>query len=145
MGKIKEPHAFYGSMLKNEGNLNDPYNLAVFANKGLPASSFDDLVNISEGNREVFAGRLNISLKTLDRYKKDGKKFDPSKSELILKWIELYNKGMEVFGSIASFNQWLAKPAYGLQGSRPDELMSTSTGTELIIREIRSIENGDIA
>ena len=145
MAKVKEPKSVYGPLSKYGKNITDPFTIALFAKKGLPASSFDDLVSISAGNREVFADRLNISLKTLDRYKKDGRKFDPSISEIILKWIELYSKGLEVFGSIASFNKWLEKPAFGLQGSRPDELMSTSTGTELIIGELRRIEYGDLA
>jgi putative toxin-antitoxin system antitoxin component (TIGR02293 family) len=145
MNKVKEPAAFYGPIQKYESNLTDPYQIVVFANKGLPASSFDDLIRISSGNREVFANRLNISIKTLDRYKKEGKKLDPQMSELILKWIELYSKGMEVFGSIPSFNRWLEKPAFGLFGTCPNDLMSTSGGIELILAELRRIEHGDLA
>jgi putative toxin-antitoxin system antitoxin component (TIGR02293 family) len=88
---------------------------------------------------------LNISLKTIDRYKKDGKSLDPLMSELILKWMQLYRKGGEVFGSIISFNRWLEKPAYGLQGMRPEELISTSGGVTLVFEEICRIEHGDIA
>jgi putative toxin-antitoxin system antitoxin component (TIGR02293 family) len=145
MNKVKEPAAFYGSIQKYESNITDPYQIVVYANKGLPASSFDDLIRISSGSRDVFANRLNVSLKTLDRYKKEGKKLDPLMSEIILKWIELYSKGMEIFGSIPSFNRWLEKPAFGIHSARPDELMSTSSGIELILSELRKIEYGDLA
>lgn len=145
MDKVKEPVAFYGPMMKYESDITDAYHIVINANKGLPANSFDDLIRISSGNRETFAQRLNISLKTLDRYKKENKKFDPQMSELILKWIKLYSKGMEIFGNIPSFNRWLEKPCIGLFGKCPEELMSTSGGIELIISELQRIEHGDLA
>jgi putative toxin-antitoxin system antitoxin component (TIGR02293 family) len=145
MSKVKEPEVYYGTLGKYESSFTDPLRMVAFANKGLPASSFDDLIHISHQSREAFAGKLNISLKTIDRYKKDGKSLDPLMSELILKWMQLYHKGVEIFGNVVSFNRWLEKPAYGFQGMHPEALISTSSGVSLVIDEICRIEHGDLS
>ena len=84
-------------------------------------------------------------LKTINRYKQEKKKLNPRNSELILKLLALYSKGIEVFGKLESFNNWLMKPAFGIGNKTPFSLMNTSTGIDLIFEELIRIEYGDLA
>lgn len=143
--KVEDPEVFYGSFGKYESSFTDPIRMVVSANNGLPATSFDDLIRVSHQSRELFANRLNISIKTLERYKKEHKPFDAIMGELILKWLQLYRLGFEVFGSVKAFNRWLGKPAYGLQGHCPDDLINTSGGIDLVTEELHRISHGDLA
>lgn len=143
--KAEEPSVFYGCLSKYESDISSNYMMLLNANKGLDASSFDDLIGITQGSRELFASRLSISIKTIDRYIKDNKKFDPQMSELVLKWIELYKKGRELFGSVKDFNRWLEKSNIIFDGMAPEVFMSTSGGIDFIKAELLRIEHGDIA
>lgn len=143
--KVEDPEVFYGLTGKYESSLSDPMRLVAFANKGLPASSFEDLINISHQSPDVFAHHLNISLKSIDRYTKDNKSLDPIMSELIIKWMNMYRLGFEVFGSVDAFNRWLEKPSIGLNGLLPLNIINISSGVNLVISELQNIANGDLA
>jgi putative toxin-antitoxin system antitoxin component (TIGR02293 family) len=143
--KFSEPEVYYGILGKYESHFSDPLQLVLYAGKGLPASSFDDLVSVTHQARDVFASRLSVSVKTLERYKKEGKVLEPILSELILKWLKLYSKGIKVFGSVDAFNRWLGKPAYAFNDIAPEKFLLTSGGTDLLLDEVSRIEFGDLA
>jgi putative toxin-antitoxin system antitoxin component (TIGR02293 family) len=145
MNKVEEPLIHYGTLGHYAADLSDPIRLVMASKKGVTTRSFDDLVKVSLQARDTFAQRLHISLKTIERYRKEGRTFDPMMGELILKWLQLYAKGLEVFGSIRAFNRWLEKPAYGLNSMLPEDLLSNSTGVSLIFDELVRIERGDLA
>ena len=88
---------------------------------------------------------MNISTKTLDRYKKAEKRLTPSASELMLKLISLYSKGEELFGSQNEFQKWIEEPAYGLGNKVPKTMLQTPAGIDLITDELIRIEHGDLA
>ena len=119
--------------------------LIMEANKGVRVNALYDLVYISGHKKDFFADLLNLSVKTIDRYKRESKKLNPSNSEMVLKLFVLYKKGNEVFGSISAFNNWLDKPAFGLGSSAPVAFMHTSGGIDLILEELSRIEYGDLA
>jgi uncharacterized protein (DUF2384 family) len=70
---------------------------------------------------------------------------NPRNSELILKLILLYKKGIEIFGNTESFNNWVSKPSFGLGSIVPYSLLNTTTGIDLIFEELVRIEFGDLA
>lgn len=142
---VEDPEVFYGVLGKYESTLTDPMRLVTFANKGLPASSFEDLINISHESPDVFAHYLNVSLKTLDRYHKDKRSLDPIMSELIIKWMNMYRLGFDVFGSVDAFNRWLKKPSIGLHGFVPFNIINISSGVDLVTAELQNIAHGDLS
>lgn len=142
---VQEPEVYYSTFSKYESDLSNPLRMLAFANRGIPAATLDGLVSLSMQGREVFAQRLNISLKTIERYHKEGKSFDPVMSELILQWLQMYHKGKEVFGSISSFNRWLVKPAHAFEGMVPESFTHTSGGVRLILDALFQIEHGDFS
>ena len=96
-------------------------------------------------NKDFFSGILNISSKTLDRYRKAEKRLTPSASQLMLKLFTLYRKGEEIFGNLEEFQKWIEEPAYGLGSKIPKTLFQTPAGIDLIMDELVRIEYGDLA
>jgi putative toxin-antitoxin system antitoxin component (TIGR02293 family) len=131
--------------LRYDHSIRDLFTIVVEAKKGINAKAFFDVVSISGIDRNKLAGLMNVSLKTLLRYKQQNKKLSATKSERVLKLIALYKKGNEIFGDSAAFRRWLEKPAYGLSDMTPLELMHTSGGIDLIREELSRIESGDVA
>ncbi len=137
--QVKETLAHYRRLVE------DDYTLATQAMIGVDANLFYDMVDITGLPKDVLAEYLDISTKTLERYKKQRKKLNSMRSEVLLKLVTLYKKGIEVFGYIHAFRTWLNKPAYGLDEALPAKLMVTSTGIDVIIEELVRIEYGDLA
>ena len=121
------------------------YYLVIQANDGVEAKLLIDLMTQTRHNKEFFAHILHLSTKTIDRYIKESKKLNPSESEKILKISQLYEQGIELFGSVDAFNRWLEKPAFGLGEQIPTDLMLTVSGIDLIKNELTNIEYGNLA
>ncbi|KAA3610013.1 MAG: DUF2384 domain-containing protein [Calditrichaeota bacterium] len=119
--------------------------IALEANKGIDAHTFFDIVKLSGYSKDEMAQVFSTSVKTFSRYEKENKKLGPLRSELILKIMALFKKGIEVFGSLDSFKSWLGKPAFGLGNNTPFSLIHTSTGIDLVHDELVRIEFGDLA
>ena len=111
----------------------------------LYGKSFDDMVAISNYDKDFAAGLLDVSYKTVGRYQKENKKFSPLQSEYILKTIALFNRGDSVFGDADSFNRWLDKPAFGLGNKKPRIFTTTVGGINFILEELNRIAHGDLA
>ena len=134
------------ALYKNyENSIKDDNILVADAASGVYASAFFDAAKVSGKKNEELASYLNVSLKTLMRYRKTKRKLDPLNSEQILKLIALYKNGEEVFGSIDSFNNWLEKPSPAFNNNSPSAFMKTSGGIDLIREEISRIAFGDFA
>ena len=109
------------------------------------ATSFNDMVEVAEYDKDFAAGLLDLSYKTVTRYQKEKKKFSPLQSEYIIKTITLFYKGEEVFGTTESFKRWLDKPAYGLGNKIPRNIITTVSGINFVMDELNRIERGDLA
>ena len=65
----------------------------------------------SEGD---WAELLDISTKSLQRYKQDSRQFKPLQSEKIIEMAEVTNVGVETFGDLEKFKLWLDTPNFPL-------------------------------
>ena len=128
-----------------EKHLDDRVWLVEESIAGVPVSAVYDLIGLTRLNKEFFASMLNISSKTLDRYRQVEKRLTPASSELMLKLFTLYKKGEEIFGNPNEFQKWIDEPAYGLGYKVPKSIMQTSAGIELVMDELIRIEYGDLA
>jgi putative toxin-antitoxin system antitoxin component (TIGR02293 family) len=134
------------SILKSyEKHLDDRFWIVEEAAAGVPASTVYDLMEMTHLSKSFFAGMLNLSTKTLDRYRVGGKQLNPSSGEMILKLYSLVKKGEEIFGNADEFGKWIEKPAYGLGFKVPKELMKSTAGVDLVMEELIRIEYGDFA
>ena len=88
---------------------------------------------------------LNMSERTMQRYKRQKKTFDPIYSEKILQITLVYNLGIEVFGNKEKFNTWLETQNVALGGIKPKALLDNSFGIGLLKDELTRIEHGVLA
>jgi putative toxin-antitoxin system antitoxin component (TIGR02293 family) len=106
---------------------------------------FFDIAQMSGYKKEELAEVMDSSLKTFTRYKDQNKKLSQTEGEKVLKMQILFQWGKDVFGNMDSFRQWMDKPAYGLGGRVPFDLMKTITGIDLIINELKNIAYGNLS
>jgi len=125
--------------------LRDRFTLVWNANQGLPAEAFFEVADHSGYHRDQLAGLLDLSQKTMLRYRQENKRLSPVTSEMLLKLMALFRKGQDLFGDLAAFKRWLEKPAYGLGEQLPFDLLHTSGGMDLVLEELVRIEYGDLA
>ena len=123
-----------------------PAYIVQSSRNGVSSSRFFGLADFTGLNRDWLATQfLGLSLKTLQRYVQDSKPLSPREGEAVLKLESLYKKGLEIFGNRDEFNSWLKEPAYGIGNQVPLELLSMSTGIDLIMDELFRIEFGATA
>lgn len=126
--------------------IRDDYSIMINSNNGVSSQVISDILDISGIAKKFLAENVfDLSVKTLTRYQSDNKKLSPRVGETALKFINLLNKGVEIFGEIVSFRNWLNKPAYGLGNKIPLDLLNTNTGIDLIEEELIRIEYGALA
>src|SRR5690554_21838 len=113
---------------------------------GLTYELFDQIKSITPFSDADWAGFLEVSPKTLQRYSKNANHlFKSIHTEKILEIAEVTHIGGEVFDSPEQFHLWLNTPCYSLNNLKPMELLKDSYGKELIMDELNRIEHGIFA
>lgn len=137
---LNDPSVSYQSL----GNRNIS-SLIATVRKGISFASFINLVKKSPFNVAEWSSFLHLSERTMQRYKKEEKSFDPIYSEKILEITLLYRKGVEVFGDSERFNAWLNANNVALGNVKPKDLLDNTFGISLLKDEIGRIEHGVLA
>lgn len=112
---------------------------------GIPYPLFSLIKHITPFTENDWASLLEISTKSLNRYKRSSKSFKPIQSEKILEMAEVTDLGMEVFGDMQKFKLWLNTPVFSLGNNKPFELLKDSYGKEMVIAELIRINHGILA
>ena len=111
---------------------------------GVPYGSLIFLVNLVTGLEEGDVAKvLGISTRTLRRQSETPEK--PMPADLASKtWLfaETLAKATEIFGSREEAERWMSKPAMGLDGQRPIDLLQTVQGAELVNDFLGRLEYG---
>lgn len=126
-------------------NINNPFTVIDTAEQGVSLKVFDALVDESGYNKASIADFIGIDVRTITNYKKSNRSFKKTDAEHLIKLKELFDRGREVFGGKQEFNRWLSKPAYGLGGRIPEQLLNYISGIDLVNRELTRIEYGDFS
>ena len=113
--------------------------------EGVPYSFFNLIQIYSPFSENDWANFLNLSTKTLQRYKQTSKQFKPIQSEKIMEMAEVTNVGLDVFGEPEKFKLWLDTPNFSLSNHKPIELLKDSYGKEMVIGELTRINHGILA
>lgn len=129
----------YRSLFDNKIKLNQ------LIMSGLPYSLFETMRYKTPFTKDEWAGFLDISIKTLDRYKQSNKHFKVSQSEKIVGMMEVLERGVNVFGKMEIFKHWLYSTIPAFSDTRPIDLLITSYGRELVLDELTRIEHGIFA
>ena len=122
--------------------LADKMSIIRVIRSGVPYSLFDLIKNITPFSESDWAELLDISTKSLQRYKQDSRQFKPLQSEKIIEMAEVTNVGKEVFGDTEKFKLWLDTPNFSLGNLKPMELLKDSYGKELVLSELTRINYG---
>ncbi len=88
---------------------------------------------------------LHLTVRSLQRYKKVGKSFDPMLSERIIPISHLNESGIAVFRNVSNYTSWLETKSIALGGDSPKELLDTAFGIEMVKVELHRIEHGIFA
>ncbi len=130
---------------KYEKKYDNNISLFMSSKKGLEPQAAFDLIAITLLTGPMIESILYVTLKTLANYKQRKTHLNAAMSEKVLSIFALYKKGISIFGSVDNFNKWMETSAYGLGGQRPNDLLDTMTGVNLISEELTRIEYGDLA
>ncbi|MGB8190411.1 MAG: antitoxin Xre/MbcA/ParS toxin-binding domain-containing protein [Chitinophagaceae bacterium] len=113
--------------------------------KGVPYSLFRLIQYYSPFTETEWAGFLDLSSKSLQRYKQSSRAFKPIQSEKIIEMSEVTNVGLDVFEDMDKFKLWLYTPNFSLGSLKPVDLLSNSYGKEMVIGELTRINHGIFA
>jgi putative toxin-antitoxin system antitoxin component (TIGR02293 family) len=110
--------------------------------QGVPYSFFNLIRHFTPFSENDWARILDISTKSLQRYKQSSTTFKPIQSEKIIEMAEVTNIGVDVFGDLDKFKRWLDAPSFALGSQKPIDLLKDSYGKEMVVGELTRISYG---
>lgn len=143
--KIDTAEKRHGHKITFQQFLDDKILIILVIQMGVTYSLFDLIRTKSPFSEPDWAEFLDISTRSLHRYKQAPKRFKPLQSEKIIEIAEVANVGEEVFGDMGKFRRWLETPNFSLGKFRPMDLLKDSYGKEMIIGELTRISHGVLA
>ena len=111
---------------------------------GIPKQAMTYLMTVAGLSLVEMASITHTSDRTLRRYKPQ-EKLSQEQSERMIELARLYSRGEQVFGSIASFRQWMDTSLLPFGNKKPKDFLDTSIGISMILNELGRIENGIFA
>lgn len=112
---------------------------------GLPGTALSHLVGSLEILRRTTSleKAVGMSLRTFQRRQDaPAKPLSQEQSGRTWKFAEILARATAVLGSQDEAEQWLERPALGLDGRRPIDLLATPAGVELVEDLLRRLEYG---
>jgi putative toxin-antitoxin system antitoxin component (TIGR02293 family) len=125
--------------------LPDNVELIKLTRNGIQYELFEDIMNANSYTLKQWSRFLPITERTIQRYKKEKKKFEPIQSERILEIAKLQQKGEAVFGSSLHVNEWMNSIIVALGNIKHVELLDNGFGIEMLMDELGRIEHGVLA
>lgn len=113
--------------------------------KGVGFDFFMDIVEEGPFSLHEWSEFLHLSDRTIQRYRKEKRRFDALQSERILQLAIIYKKGLSVFGNKQKFDAWLVSENIALGGVKPKSLLDNIFGISLLEEELTRIEQGILA
>lgn len=113
--------------------------------RGLPGAALTHLVDslILLHDPVSLEKAVGISLRTFQRRKANPTKLlNQEQSGRTWKFAEILAKATAVLGSRSEAEQWLKRPAIGLDQRRPIDLLATTAGVEIVEDHLERIEYG---
>jgi putative toxin-antitoxin system antitoxin component (TIGR02293 family) len=124
---------------------NDVFQLIRATRTGVDYDTFDKFSADFPLNTNEWSRILNVSERTIQRYKRERKKFDSLHTERLLLIILLFKKGVDVFGSDTDFIAWINSRNISLGGIKPISLLDNTFGINMVKDELTKIEHGILA
>ncbi|MBK0378592.1 antitoxin Xre/MbcA/ParS toxin-binding domain-containing protein [Mucilaginibacter segetis] len=109
--------------------------------QGLQPGSLTDLLQVTGVTQADIARWLDITEPTLRKHIQSTKGLNPGLSEHIIQLFELFDKGLDTFGSLEEFKSWLRHYNPGIDAI-PFDMLDTITGIGIIMSELIRIDYG---
>lgn len=125
--------------------LRNPLDAHEMLLQGLPGKALTHLVDslVFLQTTESLEKAVGMSLRTFQRRKDaPAKPLSQEQSGRTWKFAEVLAKATAVFGSQEEAEQWLERPAIGLDQRRPIDLLATPAGVEMIEDFLQRLEYG---
>ena len=113
--------------------------------KGIDYNTFNEFTVSFPLNISTWSKILNMSERTIQRYRREKKRLDSIHTEKLLLIMLLFNKGVSVFGNITNFLAWINSKSIPLGGVKPIDLLDNSFGINMVKDELIKIEHGVLA
>lgn len=136
------------AILGGRGTLAAPVTTAMEAHdlilRGLPAAALEAVVAVAESltSAATIESVLGISARTFQRRMRDREPLSPEQSGRLWKFAEILGRARAIFGSEEAAEEWLTRPAIGLDERRPIELLATPVGMTAVEDYLTRIEYG---
>ncbi len=88
---------------------------------------------------------LHISERTLQRYAKENGDFNFSVADRILQIDKVIKRGIEVFGNLDKFINWIRDNPYMLEGRLSVQSLASFEGINKVLTQLGRIEHGILA
>lgn len=119
--------------------------IVIAIKEGVTYHMFSLIQKLSPFTNTEWSDLLNLSAKSINRYRISDKRFKSIQSEKIIELAEVTKVGLDVFDSSEQFKLWLETPNYALGKQKPKDLLYDSYGKELVIGELTRIDQGIFA
>ena len=116
----------------------------IVIRRGIEAVAIKDFIRLTGVTQFDLAHILSLTEPTLRKYINEGKALNQGITEHIIQLFELFDKGMDTFGSLEQFKNWLPHHNIGIN-ARPIDLLDTITGIHIVITELHRIDYGILA
>lgn len=113
--------------------------------QGVAVAFVQNLMESFQFTKQDISRLADISTKTIDRHIQSGKPFTGLQADRFVELADLYNEGIDVFGSSTKFIKWLHSTVPALGNTRPIEWLDTHKGIQLISDELGRIKHGIFA
>ncbi len=133
------------SIASYESKLSDTFELMLMSREGLSIELFVQIMSSSPYTLKQWSQFLHLTERTIQRYKKEGQKFEALQSERIMEISRLRFYGSKVFGSDRLFDEWMNSKIVSLRNVRPVTLLDSSFGIDMIYDTLGRIEHGILA
>ena len=114
--------------------------------KGLSYTAFEKLQKYIDVSLQELAELLQISVRTLNRRKKEKGRFDPDESDRLVRLARIFGRALELYeGDYELARDWLSRHQMGLGGARPLDLVKSEVGAREVEALIGRLEHGVIS
>jgi len=112
--------------------------------RGLQPGAISDLIEVTGATQTDISRWLDITEPTLRKHIQNTKELNLGISEHIIQLFELFDKGLDTFGSLTEFKNWLKHYNTGIDAI-PFNILDTITGIGIVMHELIRIDYGGTA
>lgn len=134
-------YTFQDLLVPYNSYFNSPIAKLGAIKQGLQPGALTDLLNVTGVTQIDVAHWLDITEPTLRKHIQSAKNLNPGLSEHILQLFELFDKGLDTFGSLDEFKSWLRHYNLGIDAI-PFDMLDTITGISIVQSELIRIDHG---